>query len=1387
VGCSKYPSLPDDVQLEGPANDVVLLRDLLTERFQFPRENIVILSEAEGVRDARRYPTRANIQREFETLAKKAGDRSNARVVVLLCGHGFIPPPLPEAGKKAGRPEGIEPSFAPADLAAYDQEKKGVPNAILASELREWTARIVKNGATMWFIADCCYSGDLTRGTETPRKLSPEDLKLLKADGGPGWTAPGELLGQRSGRRPAPFQMKDSTGRITVIYAAHVGELTVERPMPMRPATGKVYGLLTYTLCEMLSQAKSPPTYQELVRKVSRQYDSMDRSFPTPVPEGVRLDRKVLGYERFPASQAFTLRKSGQRWAVHAGSLHGLTEGSVLACYKAGGEKPSGHVRVTDCDPQRATVTPYAYGGKPEPPALTAGWRCEPVYIDYGDFRLRLAAEVVEGLHAPPGNAGRQASLREKYPTEYQQLIERLRRAAEKQGTLQVVEEPGQADLLVRVHARTGEVWLLPGVGMGPEQSNLGEDGFGPYSPKDWDGRLPVNLLHIARVKSLLALTQSREGIVKEAPVRINVRLFKHRDREDKEGAVLDPASGGIELAGGELVSFRVVNHSADKVHVTLLHINSDYGIFVLYPRGDGVPEPLPPGQSMATSLIQVTSRTTGREKVVALAVRASNTGVVDFTSLARPISTRPGEIAELEASALGRLLRRAIYGEGNERGLSLKEMGEHSFEMLSFTVLPGVGQYTQQGIKLARRGEVQKARAMFEQALALSKKDVSNDILEVARIHIELGEVLTDLRDLPAARQHYEQALAILRKALRPDHPAIAHSLHNLGNVLYTLGELAAARQHYYEALAIRRKALPTYHPDIAVSLNNLGLVLYDLGELEAARQHYEEALAIRRKTLPKDHPTIANSLTGLGNVLRALGELAAARQHYEEALAIDRRALPKGHPDVAVSLNNLGNVLADLRELPAARQCYEEALAIDRKALPRDHPDIAVSLNNLGRLYQVQEDYGQALRFYQEALAITGRALGKDHPAYASCLSNLGALYGAQKKYEEALILYEQALRIRKVVLGANHPDTLGLEKIVRELKEADVLVSNPADLRHVIRAKLAEPIKKLLEKERQEAIYVSDFIDPDHREANAGPGIQQLLAEELKSLKVSLSRSAKVAVRGRYQGVYGKADPGGLRLVLTAEVTDSLGQRRAEFKATIRGEAEIARLLGVTASVPDLGEFGDPRKREEEIVRRLEKPSVHIQDSKVSAREASPYAVEVLRMPAAGAAAEAVRAKEKDGQAFVDINKDDRFQIRIHNRTDKEAAVSLSIDGLDSFAFSDAREPRTGAPKFRHYIIPPRSAVTVAGWNLHVGAAQAYAAFQVTEYVSAVVSGAVATPYGKPGVITVTFAEARQGAPRSVGETTGLGPVISRTWESVQRTIRPVREVVSVRFTR
>jgi tetratricopeptide (TPR) repeat protein len=304
-----------------------------------------------------------------------------------------------------------------------------------------------------------------------------------------------------------------------------------------------------------------------------------------------------------------------------------------------------------------------------------------------------------------------------------------------------------------------------------------------------------------------------------------------------------------------------------------------------------------------------------------------------------------------------------------------------------------------QAGLYLKGRAEFAQAKAAFERALAIWKKQLGPEHPQVATVVNNLGSVLHDLGDLAGARAHFERALVIDEAAFGPHHPNVAIRVNNLGSVLQDLGDLAGARAAYERALAIDEAVFGPDHPKVAIRVNNLGGVLKDLGDLAGARTHFQRALAIDEAVFGPDHPNVAGDLNNLGSVLQDLGDLAGARAHFQRALAILEKQLGPDHPNVASAVNNLGGVLKDLGDLAGARAHYQRALAIDEAAFGPHHPAVARDVNNLGVVLQDLGDLARAQEVYQWALQIFREVLGEDHPFTSQVLGNLLNISGGSQ----------------------------------------------------------------------------------------------------------------------------------------------------------------------------------------------------------------------------------------------------------------------------------------------------------------------------------------------------------------------------------------------------
>jgi hypothetical protein len=669
VGVTKYYNVRQ-ADLSGPANDVRLMRELLEKSYQFPPDAIVTLAESEGRLDRR--PTRENIEREFHNLAETA--REGDQIVILLCGHGARQPADPGNHE----PDGINEIFLPADVSKWNGFPDKVPKAIEDKELANWLEAITTKKAHVWILFDCCHSGTMARGSEVVRELPPgllvpeEELKKArdtatkrnKTRGGPG-------------ERTAAFVPREPSDYLVAVYACREHEQEPESPQPPDGSPEQYYGLLTYSVVEILTKSaasKTPLTYRELVQRIQVRYAARPQGYPTPLVEGKGQGRVVLGTNQ-PIRPSWLLSKRNDKYRVNAGNLHGLTNGSILAVYSPLGTevdtKLLGHVRVTSAEPFESRVEPCAYQNSPLVTDLPPLSTCQPVAIDYGLRRFKVAIQVPAA----------QVATRQQISKALAPL------ASEKDGLVTIVEDPRQAEWLIRLEK--GNLQLIEASGNrapfalpGPQSSDLAE-------------ALRHNLEKVYRASNLIGISgrfeeQRYRGAL---GVNVEVEVLRHKD-EKAPGEVLPRPVDGWRFRPGDFVSFRLKNRSdSPTVDVTLLIVGSDFQIHPFYPKqgelakslkpGDSIDTPPPPGRISDEPPF-------GPECLIVIAVPARNPPA-NFTALAQDGLTRARSADESKSlqSPLGELLESAMFRSGARGPLTPSVTEKHGMRVLTWTTEP--------------------------------------------------------------------------------------------------------------------------------------------------------------------------------------------------------------------------------------------------------------------------------------------------------------------------------------------------------------------------------------------------------------------------------------------------------------------------------------------------------------------------------------------------------------------------------------------------------------------------------------------------------------------------------------------------------------------------
>lgn len=384
------------------------------------------------------------------------------------------------------------------------------------------------------------------------------------------------------------------------------------------------------------------------------------------------------------------------------------------------------------------------------------------------------------------------------------------------------------------------------------------------------------------------------------------------------------------------------------------------------------------------------------------------------------------------------------------------------------------------------------------------------------------------------------------------------------------------------------------------------------------------------------------------------------------------------------------------------------------------------------------------------------------------------------------------------------------------------------------------LATDIKTYLTTDaRDTSIAMGSFTGPPQLAASAGTAIKKMLVDELEKQQITVSRTARLGCKGEY--FLDDNDPS---VQVKVDIVDG-SRRRKTYERKIHEVGDFLALLGGTGSLSL-----DPAKRKEDIKNAVTNPQPETlskaevakttgttpgqpanvnpptnpnpanpnpanpnppanpgqppagkpagqlidpnQKVRVLASKESKYGVE-LWTKASGGAYQPQPVANENGLIFVNLNLEDVYAVRLINATKFPAAVTLTIDGLNMFTFSENPDYKA----LGKVLIPSNpEGFLIKGWHIND---QFSAEFHVTELAN---SEAVKfkDAQGKLrldeeiGTITATFHVAVPPGtePPADGELfrnlgTKRGPLVESKFQAIPVKIGAAREVVSIRYSR
>lgn len=693
VGVTKYPNLRN-VDLIGPKNDAILMRDVLLNKGFEPENMHLLVDDVEGGIE----PTRTNILASLNSVTEKV--KPGDYVYMHFAGHGSQAPVALDKLSDSNELDGLDEIFLPKDAKNWDFNIGEVTNAIKDDEVAVVISSIRNKGAFVWAVFDSCHSGTMTRSMVTMRKLSPESLGIPTTliDEVKSKAVSSKVTsrgGSESTKTESPFTNSDilpsatndvQKGGYVAFFAAQTTQTTPEMKLPTKSDHKKDHGLFTYFISQVLSTVNGNISYKQAAEEILQNYNTHPWRQSTPLFEG-DLDAALLGQEIINNSEQWKVSVVDGEIEIDAGSFHQLNEGAILSIVKSPVSKEIiGYAQITDLYPLRSVASVYEKEGQ--------------VVIDVDKIPDNAYARIEENIFNVSLSYGYEinANVEKSERETLEGVLENLK--AETDGGLALipVQEGDPAD--IRLLAIDHKLYFL------------GDDEDYPcvaeYMSKCDELKKQRKFIKIPLSSDMNSLEkQVRQRLLVIAKANNLRRLgsvlgdakdhlqttFKHK----RGSKTMDfPASGNPQLLAGDKLEVIFQNNHDQDIDVNMFFIDSDYGVTQLYPKNNGQSNRLHPDQKI-TKKLKINADTIGRESILIIATEANrNSAYSNFSFLQQESLNRTRGAPKVRGGIAGINTFLLQSGFGADKGISTRgvatddsESSVSGVQLFSFDTIP--------------------------------------------------------------------------------------------------------------------------------------------------------------------------------------------------------------------------------------------------------------------------------------------------------------------------------------------------------------------------------------------------------------------------------------------------------------------------------------------------------------------------------------------------------------------------------------------------------------------------------------------------------------------------------------------------------------------------
>jgi hypothetical protein len=284
--------------LKGCHNDVRLVRELLTNRFEFASDDIRVLLDGQA--------THTEIIREIAALTERV--EQGDIVYIHFSGHGSRTPDASDNNR-------LRPTLIPYGARSTTDQANSLDNYdILSDRLKVTVARISEITDNIVFVSDSCHSGTITRGTNDPDVLATRSVP--------------------DDSRPHPDIVENVPDNVTWVSVASCG--TTELAREYIGDDREFYGAFTWFWVRALQSSSSGDTWQMVADRTKAMMWNAGLRSQTPVIPGDNSNREIFGGAVSGMPTKFTVTRIYPVHQINVGTFAEVSENSELRLEKEG-------------------------------------------------------------------------------------------------------------------------------------------------------------------------------------------------------------------------------------------------------------------------------------------------------------------------------------------------------------------------------------------------------------------------------------------------------------------------------------------------------------------------------------------------------------------------------------------------------------------------------------------------------------------------------------------------------------------------------------------------------------------------------------------------------------------------------------------------------------------------------------------------------------------------------------------------------------------------------------------------------------------------------------------------------------------------------------------